>query len=76
MRALKAELDKEAQGAKVQVKKSSEDVKDGRLEGFGFDYTSPTGLRGQVKATAERTAEAGGQKARYKLNISVDKRYP
>jgi hypothetical protein len=72
MRALKAELDKEAQGAKAQVKKSSEDVKEGRLEGFGFDYTSPPGLRGQVKATAE----ADGQKARYKLNVSVDEKYP
>ena len=76
MRALKSELDKEAQAAGGQVKKSSDHVKEGRLEGFAFDYTTTAKIRGQVKATTERTAGAGGEKGRYKFDVSIDEKFP
>jgi hypothetical protein len=76
LRALKGELEKEAQAAGVQVHNPSEDVKEGRLEGFAFEYTATTKVHGEVNAATERTADAGGQKARYKLNVSIDEKFP
>jgi hypothetical protein len=73
LRALKAELEKEAQAAGVPVHDPSEVVKEGRLEGLGFEYTAGS-VRGEVKAGAERDASAAEHS--YKLTVGIDEKAP
>jgi hypothetical protein len=73
LRALKAELDNEAQAAGVQVHDPSEVVKEGRLEGFGFGYAAGA-VPGQVKAGVERGAGAAGDS--YRLTVRIEEQAP
>jgi hypothetical protein len=73
LRALKAEVEKEAQAAGVQVHDPSEVVKDGRLESFGFEYAAGR-LRGQLKAGVE--SDAGAAEHSYKLKVRIDEKAP
>jgi hypothetical protein len=73
MRALREELEKEAQAAGVQTHDPTETVREGRLEGFGFAYTA-----GQVKGrlTAGVEKEGGGGESSYKLKVRTDEKAP
>jgi hypothetical protein len=73
LRALKAELEREAQGAGVQVHDPGEVVKEGRLEGFDFEYAAGA-VRGHVKAGVERGAGAAGDS--YKLTVRIEEQAP
>jgi hypothetical protein len=72
LRALKAELEKEAQAAGVQVHNPSEGVKESGLEGFGIEYTAGT-VRGQLKAGVE---SAGAAEHSYQLKVHIDEKSP
>jgi hypothetical protein len=73
LRALKAELEKEAQAAGVQAHDPSEVVADGRLEGFGFEYASGS-VHGRAKAGVERGAGAAGDS--YRLTVRIEEQAP
>jgi hypothetical protein len=73
MRALREELEKEAQAAGVQTHDPTETFREGRLEGFGFAYTAGP-VRGQLAAGVEK--DAGAAEPSYKLKVRTDEKAP
>jgi hypothetical protein len=73
LRALKAELENEAQAAGVWVHEPSEVIEEGRLKGFGIEYTAGK-VVGRFKAVVENGTD--GEQPSFKLRVSLVEEAP